>query len=80
MRFHPHGDASIEAALVGMTQRSLLIEPQGNFGNVLTATARRRALYRGAPHRVCAGGGVNPKTTVWQLSYDGRAKEPVTLP
>jgi topoisomerase-4 subunit A len=81
MRFHPHGDASIEAALVGMAQRGLLIEPQGNFGNVLTGDGAAAARYIEARITAFAREVVfNPKTTVWQLSYDGRAKEPVTLP
>jgi len=81
MRFHPHGDASIEAALVGMAQRGLLIEPQGNFGNVLTGDGAAAARYIEARLTAFAREVVfNPKTTVWQLSYDGRAKEPVTLP
>src|SRR5208283_79065 len=81
MRFHPHGDASIEAALVGMAQRSLLIEPQGNFGNVLTGDGAAAARYIEARLTAFAREVVfNPKTTVWHLSYDGRAREPVTLP
>jgi topoisomerase IV subunit A len=81
MRFHPHGDASIGAALVGIAQRGWLIEPQGNFGNTLTgddAAAPRyiEARLTGFAKEVL----FNPKTTTWQLSYDGRAKEPVTLP
>src|SRR5664280_1015153 len=81
MRFHPHGDASIGAALVGMAQRGLLIEPQGNFGNVLTGDGAAAARYIEARLTAFALEVVfNPKTTVWQLSYDGRAKEPVTLP
>jgi topoisomerase-4 subunit A len=81
MRFHPHGDASIEAALVGMAQRGLLIEPQGNFGNVLTGDGAAAARYIEARLTPFAREVVfNPKTTPWQLSYDGRAKEPVTLP
>ena len=81
MRFHPHGDASIEAALVGMAQRSLLVEPQGNFGNVLTGDGAAAARYIEARLTPFAREVVfNPKTTPWQLSYDGRAKEPVTLP
>ena len=81
MRFHPHGDASIEAALVGMAQRGLLIEPQGNFGNVLTGDGAAASRYIEARLTPFAREVVfNPKTTVWQLSYDGRAKEPVTLP
>ncbi len=81
MRFHPHGDASIEAALVGMAQRGNLIEPQGNFGNTLTGDGAAAARYIEARLTPFAKDVVfNDKTTVWQLSYDGRAKEPVTLP
>jgi topoisomerase-4 subunit A len=81
MRFHPHGDASIEAALVGMAQRGLLVEPQGNFGNVFTGDGAAAARYIEARLTAFAREVVfNPKTTVWQLSYDGRAREPVTLP
>ncbi len=81
MRFHPHGDASIEAALVGMAQRGLLVEPQGNFGNVLIGDGAAAARYIEARLTSFAREVVfNPKTTVWQLSYDGRAREPVTLP
>ncbi|MDF9828589.1 topoisomerase-4 subunit A [Ereboglobus sp. PH5-10] len=81
MRFHPHGDASIEAALVGIAQRGLLIEPQGNFGNILTGDGAAAARYIEARLTPFAREVVfNAKTTTWQLSYDGRAKEPVTLP
>ena len=81
MRFHPHGDASIEAALVGMAQRGLLIEPQGNFGNLFTGDEAAAARYIEARLTPFAREVVfNPKTTRWQLSYDGRAREPVTLP
>ncbi|HEX2100119.1 MAG TPA: DNA gyrase/topoisomerase IV subunit A [Candidatus Synoicihabitans sp.] len=81
MAFHPHGDASIEAALVGIAQRGYLIEPQGNFGNVLTGDGAAAARYIEARLTPFAREVVfNPKTTVWQSSYDGRAKEPVTLP
>lgn len=81
MRFHPHGDASIEAALVGMAQRGLLVEPQGNFGNILTGDGAAAARYIEARLTAFAREVVfNPKTTTWQLSYDGRAREPVTLP
>lgn len=81
MAYHPHGDASIGAALVGIAQRGWLIEPQGNFGNILTgddAAAPRYIECRLTPfaREVL----FNPKTTVWQASYDGRAREPVTLP
>ena len=81
MRFHPHGDASIEAALVAIAQRGFLIEPQGNFGNTLTGDGAAAARYIEARLTPFAKDVIfNPKTTVWQLSYDGRAKEPVTLP
>jgi topoisomerase-4 subunit A len=81
MAFHPHGDASIEAALVGIAQRSYLIEPQGNFGNILTGDRAAAARYIEARLTPFARDVLfNPKTTTWQQSYDGRAKEPVTLP
>ncbi|PTY08177.1 DNA topoisomerase [Opitutaceae bacterium EW11] len=81
MRFHPHGDASIEAALVGMAQRGLLIEPQGNFGNLFTGDGAAASRYIEARLTPFAREVVfNPKTTTWQLSYDGRNREPVTLP
>ena len=81
MRLHPHGDASIEAALVGIGQRAMLIEPQGNFGNPLTGDGAAASRYIEARLTPFAREVLfNPKTTVWQLSYDGRAKEPVTLP
>ncbi|MDR1012033.1 MAG: DNA gyrase/topoisomerase IV subunit A [Opitutaceae bacterium] len=81
MRFHPHGDASIEAALVAIAQRGLLIEPQGNFGNIYTGDGAAAARYIEARLTPFAREVVfNPKTTAWQLSYDGRAREPVTLP
>jgi len=81
MRLHPHGDASIEAALVGLAQRGLLVEPQGNFGNLYTGDEAAAARYIEARLTPFAREVVfNPKTTRWQLSYDGRAREPVTLP
>jgi topoisomerase-4 subunit A len=81
MRFHPHGDASIGAALVGIAQRGWLIEPQGNFGNLLTGDDAAAPRYIEARLTPFAKEVLfNPKTTTWQLSYDGRAKEPVTLP
>ena len=81
MRFHPHGDASIGAALVGMGQRGWLIEPQGNFGNVLTGDEAAAPRYIEARLTPFAREVLfNPKTTQWQLSYDGRNREPVTLP
>ncbi|HWB59861.1 MAG TPA: DNA gyrase subunit A, partial [Chthoniobacteraceae bacterium] len=81
MRFHPHGDASIGAALVGIAQRGWLIEPQGNFGNILTGDDAAAPRYIEARLTPFAKDVLfNPKTTTWQLSYDGRNKEPVTLP
>ena len=81
MALHPHGDASIGAALVGIGQRAFLIEPQGNFGNTMTGDEAAAARYIEARLTAFAKDVLfNPKTTTWQLSYDGRAKEPVTLP
>lgn len=81
MRFHPHGDASIGAALVGLGQRGFLVEPQGNFGNLLTGDEAAAPRYIEARLTAFAKDVLfNPKTTTWQLSYDGRAREPVTLP
>lgn len=81
MRYHPHGDASIGAALVAIAQRGWLIEPQGNFGNLLTGDDAAAPRYIEARLTPFAREVLfNPKTTNWQLSYDGRAKEPVTLP
>jgi topoisomerase-4 subunit A len=81
MRFHPHGDASIGAALVAIGQRGFLIEPQGNYGNMLTGDEAAAPRYIEARLTPFAKDVLfNPKTTTWQLSYDGRAREPVTLP
>jgi len=81
MRLHPHGDASIEAALVHLGQRRWLVEPQGNYGNTLTGDGAAAARYIEARLTPFAKEVLfNPKTTTWQLSYDGRTKEPVTLP
>jgi hypothetical protein len=81
MRFHPHGDVSIGAALVGLGQRGFLVEPQGNFGNILTGDEAAAARYIEARLTPLAREVLfNPKTTRWQLSYDGRNREPITLP
>jgi topoisomerase-4 subunit A len=81
MRLHPHGDASIEAALVAIGQRGWLIEPQGNYGNIFTGDPAAAARYIEARLTPFAREVLfNPKTTTWQQSYDGRAQEPVTLP
>jgi len=81
MKYHPHGDASITEALVGMGQKELLIDTQGNWGNILTGDSAAAARYIEARLTPFALEVVfNPKTTQWQLSYDGRNKEPITLP
>ena len=80
MRYHPHGDSSIYSAMVGMGQRNLLIDTQGNWGNTLTGDGAAAARYIEARLSPFAREVVfNPKTTVWQASYDGRNKEPVNL-
>ena len=81
MQFHPHGDASIGDALVQMGQKDLLIDTQGNWGNILTGSSAAAPRYIEARLSKFALETVfNPKTTEWQMSYDGRNKEPVTLP
>ena len=81
MKLHPHGDASIGAALVAIGQRAWLIEPQGNYGNTLTGDDAAAPRYIEARLTNFAKDVLfNPKTTTWQLSYDGRNKEPITLP
>jgi topoisomerase-4 subunit A len=81
MKLHPHGDASIGAALVSIGQRAWLIEPQGNYGNLLTGDDAAAPRYIEARLTAFAKDVLfNPKTTTWQLSYDGRNKEPITLP
>ncbi len=81
MQFHPHGDASIGDALVQLGQKELLIDCQGNWGNILTgdgAAAPRYIEARLTPFALEVA--FNPKTTEWKPSYDGRNREPVTLP
>ena len=81
MQFHPHGDASIGDALVQMGQKDLLIDTQGNWGNILTGDGAAAARYIEARLSKFALEVVfNPKTTEWKSSYDGRNKEPVYLP
>ena len=81
MQFHPHGDASIGDALVQMGQKDLLIDTQGNWGNILTGNKAAAPRYIEARLSKFALDCVfNPKTTEWQMSYDGRNKEPITLP
>ena len=81
MQFHPHGDASIGDALVQIGQKDLLVDTQGNWGNILTGDRAAAPRYIEARLSKFALDTVfNPKTTEWQLSYDGRNKEPITLP
>ena len=81
MQFHPHGDASIKDALVQLGQKELLIDCQGNWGNILTGDDAAAARYIEARLSKFALDVVfNPKTTEWKLSYDGRNKEPIALP
>ena len=81
MQYHPHGDASIGDALVQLGQKNLLIDTQGNWGNILTGDSAAAPRYIEARLSKFALEVVfNNKTTEWKLSYDGRNKEPVTLP
>jgi topoisomerase-4 subunit A len=81
MQYHPHGDASIGDALVQLGQKNLLIDAQGNWGNQLTGDGAAAPRYIEARLTKFALEVVfNPKTTEWKLAYDGRKKEPVTLP
>ena len=81
MQFHPHGDASIGDALVQMGQKDLLVDCQGNWGNILTGDSAAAPRYIEARlSKFALDVLFNPKTTEWKLSYDGRNKEPVTLP
>lgn len=81
MQYHPHGDASIKDALVQLGQKELLVETQGNWGNILTGSDAAAARYieaRLSPFAIEAL--YSPKITEWTMSYDGRKQEPVTLP
>ncbi len=81
MKYHPHGDASIGDALVQLGQKELLVDCQGNWGNILTGDSAAAPRYIEARLSKFALDVVfNPKTTNWKLSYDGRNREPVTLP
>lgn len=81
MKYHPHGDASIGDALVQLGQKDLLVDCQGNWGNILTGDDAAAPRYIEARLSKFALEVVfNPKTTVWKPSYDGRNREPVTLP
>lgn len=81
MQFHPHGDASIGGALVTLGQKNLLIDAQGNWGNILTGDQAAAARYIEARlSKFALDVLYSPKITEWMSSYDGRKKEPVTLP
>lgn len=81
MQYHPHGDASIGDALVNLGQKDLLIETQGNWGDVRTGDSAAASRYIEARlSKFALEVAFNPKTTEWQLSYDGRKNEPVNLP
>ena len=81
MQYHPHGDASIADAMVQIGQKDLLIDTQGNWGNILTGDSAAASRYIEARLSKFALEVIfNPKITEWQLSYDGRRKEPVNLP
>jgi len=81
MQYHPHGDAAIGAALVNLGQKDLLVETQGNWGDYRTGDAAAAPRYIEARLTKFALEVVfNPQTTDWQISYDGRNKEPITLP
>ncbi|MEO8819912.1 MAG: DNA gyrase/topoisomerase IV subunit A [Ginsengibacter sp.] len=81
MQYHPHGDASIGDAIVNLGQKDLLIETQGNWGDVRTGDDAAAPRYIEArPSKFALEVAYNSKTTKWQLSYDGRKNEPVNLP
>jgi len=81
MQYHPHGDASIGDAMVGLGQKNLLIDPQGNWGNILTGDKAAASRYIEARlTKFALEVAFNAKTTEWAASYDGRNREPVTLP
>jgi len=81
MQFHPHGDASIGDALVQLGQKELLVDMQGNWGNLLTGDGAAAPRYiESRLSKFALEVVFNAKTTEWKLSYDGRNKEPVTLP
>lgn len=81
MKYHPHGDASIGDAMVQLGQKDLLIDTQGNWGNIFTGDSSAAPRYIEARlSKFALEVAFNPKTTLWQSSYDGRNKEPITLP
>ncbi|MFN0128854.1 MAG: DNA gyrase/topoisomerase IV subunit A [Verrucomicrobiales bacterium] len=81
MKYHPHGDSAIGEAIIGLGQKELLIDTQGNWGNILTGDNPAAARYIEARlTKFALEVAFNPKTTSWSASYDGRNREPVTLP
>jgi topoisomerase-4 subunit A len=81
MQYHPHGDASIGDAMVNLGQKNLLIETQGNWGDMMTGDSAAAPRYIEARlSKFALEVAFNPQTTQWQLSYDGRKQEPITLP
>ncbi len=81
MKYHPHGDASIGDATVQLGQKELMIETQGNWGDPVTGDSAAAPRYiEGRLSKFAQDVAFNPKTTEWKLSYDGRNKEPITLP
>ncbi len=81
MQYHPHGDASIGGALVQLGQKELLVDTQGNWGNILTGDKAAAPRYIEARlSELAIEAAFSPKITEWTPSYDGRKKEPVTLP
>ncbi|MBC8111059.1 MAG: DNA gyrase/topoisomerase IV subunit A, partial [Verrucomicrobia bacterium] len=81
MQYHPHGDASITEAMVNIGQKDLLIDTQGSWGDIRTGDNAAAARYIEARlSKFALDVAFNADTTVWQLSYDGRKREPVTLP
>ena len=81
MQYHPHGDASIGDALVQLGQKELLIDTQGNWGNILTGDSAAAPRYiEGRLSEFALETVFNPKITDWGVSYDGRKREPLTLP
>jgi topoisomerase-4 subunit A len=81
MKYHPHGDAAIGEAIIGLGQKELLIDTQGNWGNILTGDNPAAPRYIEARlTKFALDVAFNPKTTSWSTSYDGRNREPVTLP
>src|SRR4030095_1654842 len=81
MQFHPHGDAAIGDALVNLGQKELLIATQGNWGDIRTGDSAAAPRYIEARlTKFALEVAINPQTTPWQVSYDGRRNEPITLP